>query len=69
MAILQNADDTVIYFEHDNDAAVNLKLYMFELMSGLKINFMKSEILCVGEDDDSIPFYAGLFNCSIGHFP
>ena len=71
VAILQYADDTVICFEHDRDAAVNLKLllYMFELMSGLKINFMKSEILCVGGDDETIFLYVELFNCSIGHFP
>lgn len=50
VAILQYADDTVICFEHDKDAAINLKLllYVFELMSGLKINFLKSEVLCVG---------------------
>ena len=40
VAILQYADDTVICFEHDKEAAVNLKvlLYIFEHMSGLKIN-------------------------------
>lgn len=71
VAILQYADDTVICFEHDKEAAINLKLllYLFELMSGLKINFMKSEILCVGGGDEIISFYADLFNCNIGHFP
>ena len=50
VAILQYADDTVLCIEHDPDKAVNLKLllYMFELMSSLKINYQKSEILCVG---------------------
>uniref|UniRef100_A0A453QG48 Reverse transcriptase zinc-binding domain-containing protein n=1 Tax=Aegilops tauschii subsp. strangulata TaxID=200361 RepID=A0A453QG48_AEGTS len=38
-------------------------------MSGLKINFLKSEILCVGGDDDLLTFYSDLFNCQIGHFP
>ena len=71
VSILQYADDTVICFEHDEEAAVNLKLLlcMFELMSGLKINFMKSEILCVGGDKSILSFYAELFNYSIGHFP
>ena len=71
VAILQYADDTVICFEHDKDASVNLKLllYMFELMSGLKINFLKSEVLCVGGDEDTLAFYVELFNCNIGHFP
>lgn len=50
VAILQYVDDIVICFEHDVVAAVNLKLllYMFELMSGLKINFEKSEIFLCG---------------------
>ena len=45
VGILQYADDTVICFEHDIDKAVNVKLllYLFELMSGLKINFDKSD--------------------------
>ena len=49
IAILQYADDTVLCFEHDPEKAVNLKLllYMFELMSGLKINFLKSEVIVV----------------------
>ena len=59
VAILQYADDTVVCFEHDKEAAVNLKLllYLFELMSGLKINFRKSEILCIGGDDDVLAFH------------
>ena len=54
IAILQYADDTDVCFEHDKEAAVNLKLllYLFELMSGLKINFLKSEVLCIGGDDE-----------------
>ena len=41
VAVLQYEDDTIICLEHDIDKAVNLKLllYMFEMMSGLKVNF------------------------------
>ena len=41
VAILQYADDTILCIEHNPEKALNLKLllYMFELMSGLKINF------------------------------
>ena len=69
--ILQYADDTVICIEHDPEKALNMKilLYMFELMLGLKINFQKSEILCVGGDDDILTTYAAMFNCQIGDFP
>jgi hypothetical protein len=40
VAVLQYADGTVLCISHEPDKAVNLKLllYMFELMSGLKIN-------------------------------
>lgn len=43
VAILQCADDMVLCFTHDPSKAVNIKLllYLFELMSGLKINYLK----------------------------
>ena len=71
VAVLQYADDTIICLEHDVDKAVNLKLllYTFEMMSGLKVNFQKSEILTVGGDDNVVKQYAELFNCDIGSFP
>jgi hypothetical protein len=41
VAILQYADDTILLLQDDVQQAVNLKLlfYIFESMSGLKINF------------------------------
>jgi hypothetical protein len=53
VAILQYADDTIICLEHNFEKARNMKLSlytMFEQMSGLKINFNKSEILLLGEE-------------------
>jgi hypothetical protein len=46
VAILQYADGTVLCLSHNPKNSMNLKLllYMFELMSGLQINFMKSAI-------------------------
>lgn len=71
VAVLQYADDTIICLEHDLEKAVNVKLllYLFELMSGLKVNFQKSEILTVGGDAEVVKEYADLFNCEIGQFP
>jgi hypothetical protein len=71
VAILQYADETIIGLEHDLQPAVNVNmlLYMFEMMSGLKVNFQKSEILTVGGDDEIVKEYAELFNCDIGQFP
>ena len=45
VSILQYADDTILFLEHDLEKAVNMKLILsiFEQLSGLKINFHKSE--------------------------
>ena len=50
ISILQYADDTILFMEHDVDKALNMKLILciFEQLSGLKINFHKSEIFCFG---------------------
>lgn len=46
VAILQYADDTIIFLKHDFAGALHMKLllYLFEMLAGLKINFNKSEI-------------------------
>jgi hypothetical protein len=70
IAVLQYADDTIICLKHDIEGARNMKLLlcMYELMSGLKIIFTKSEILTIkweGWDRK----YAKIFNCQVGMFP
>ena len=71
VALLQYVHHTIICLDHDVDKAVNLKLllYMFEMMSGLKVNFQKSEILTVGGDENTVKKYAEIFNCEVGSFP
>jgi len=51
ISILQYADDTILFMEHNLEQAQNLKLILctFEQLSGLKINFHKSELFCFGE--------------------
>jgi hypothetical protein len=51
LSILQYADDTILFLEHDLEQAKNLKIILcaFEQLSGLKINFHKSELFCYGE--------------------
>jgi hypothetical protein len=70
LSILQYADDTILFMEHDLEKATNLKLILsaFEKLSGLKINFHKSELFCFGEAQDEAPLYADLFGCGIGQF-
>jgi len=71
LSILQCADDTILFMEHDLDKARNMKLllYAFELASGLKINFHKSELFCFGTAQENIEIYTELFGCKAGDFP
>jgi hypothetical protein len=71
LSILQYADDTILFMEHDLEKAQNLKLILsaFEQLSGLKINFHKSELFCFGEAQDEVDAYADLFGCGQGQFP
>ncbi|WVZ54189.1 hypothetical protein U9M48_005027 [Paspalum notatum var. saurae] len=64
-------DDTIIFIDHDPDQAKNLKLLLcaFEQLSGLKINFHKSEIFCYGEAKEMENFYTTLFGCNAREFP
>jgi hypothetical protein len=68
---LQYADDMVLLLDYDEDsfAAVKILLYCFEAMSGLKINYQKSEVFGVGLDPDQIRRVANIFNCNVGKFP
>jgi hypothetical protein len=71
LSILQYADDTILFMEHDLEKAQNLKLILsaFEQLSGLKINFHKSELFCFGEAINEVDAYASLFGCGQGQFP
>jgi hypothetical protein len=71
MAVLQYADDTIICLKHNTEGARNLKmlLYMYELMAGLKINFLKSEIMTINDEGNWAARYAEIFNCQMGSFP
>ena len=48
---------------------MKLLLFMYEMMSGLKINFNKSEVIIVNDDSELGSVYADLFNCQVGAFP
>jgi hypothetical protein len=71
LSILQYADDTVIFMDHDVEKTVNMKLILstFEQLSGLKINFHKSKIFCFGKAKEYEVFYSQLFGCGVGKFP
>ncbi len=71
LSILQYADDTIIFLEHDLQQAKNLKLILsvFEKLSGLKINFHKSELFCFGKAKECFDEYSSIFGCKLGSFP
>jgi hypothetical protein len=65
IVVLQYADDTFIYLKHNLEGARNLKLllYMYEVMTGLKINFMRSEIMTINDEENWAATYVEIFNC------
>jgi hypothetical protein len=68
LSIRQYADDTILFMEHDIEKAQNLKLILaaFAKLSGLKINFHKSELFCFGDAQESATLYSELFGCGQG---
>ena len=71
LSILQYVDDTILFLDHDIEQAKNMKLLLsvFEQMSGLKINFHKSEIFCYGQVKEFEEEYIELFGCNAGQYP
>jgi hypothetical protein len=60
---LQYADDTLLFLKDDLDKAANLKwlLVCFEQLSGMKINYDKSNLLVVGVNEDRANEFAKIF--------
>lgn len=48
---------------------MELILCLIEQLSGLKINFHKSELFCFGRDKDEQDIYKQLFGCELGSLP
>jgi hypothetical protein len=60
----------IIFLDHDIEKAKNLKFLLcaFEKLSGLKINFHKSEMYCFGEARELQDEYSTVFGCKSGSF-
>ncbi|WVZ85025.1 hypothetical protein U9M48_031988 [Paspalum notatum var. saurae] len=71
LSILQYADDTILFMEHNLEQAKNIKIILraFEKLSGLKINFHKGELFCYGEAKDFVEHYSQIFGCGVGNLP
>ena len=55
----------------DRESIKNLKFLLcyFEWMSGLKINYHKSEVVVFGCSDEQTQEIANSLNCKVGHLP
>jgi hypothetical protein len=71
ISILQYADDLILFMEHDLKQASNMKLLLcaLENLSGLKINFHKSELFYYDEAKQREGHYTNLFICDLGQYP
>jgi hypothetical protein len=65
VVVLQYVNDTIFPLNEGFEYARNLKfmLCLFEQMSGLKINFLKSEVFCFGKCKDMREGYEEVFTC------
>jgi hypothetical protein len=68
---LQYADDTLLFSICDNKALRNLKCIMvlFEKVSGIRINFHKSEFIPMNLEIERIHEITHTLNCHVGNFP
>jgi len=69
--ILQYADDTIFFGEAsmENVKAMKAILRSFEMVSGLRINFAKSQFGAIGQSEDWCLSAADYLNCALLHFP
>ncbi|KAL3010915.1 hypothetical protein AAZX31_07G172000 [Glycine max] len=69
--ILQYADDTVFFGEAsmENVRAVKVILRSFEMVSGLRINFSKSQFGAIGQADGWCNSAAAYLNCAMLQLP
>jgi len=65
---IQYADDTVILIDGTEQSMRNLKLilYCFEWLSGLRINYHKSEVFVFGAHQEEKEKMANMLNCVLG---
>jgi len=68
---LQYADDTILFTDVEESHLVNLKsiLLWFEQISGMRVNFHKSEIIPMNLSDLEAHDLSHFFSCPLGEFP
>lgn len=68
---VQFADDTILCCKSDfeNIWAIKCLLRIFELASGLKVNFLKSNLFGFNTDRQQLLAFADMLNCNLGELP
>lgn len=68
---LQFADDMLIFCGAEEDQVRSIKavLLCFEAVSGLTINFYKSELIGMRVEERCLQHFAGILGCKTGSFP
>lgn len=68
---IQYADDTVIMIDGSTNSIRILKLilYCFQWLTGLQINFHKSEVFVFGYNQPRKESMANMLNCGLGEHP
>jgi hypothetical protein len=68
---LQYADDTILFVENNPETARNLKwvLTYFEQVSGMRINYNKSELIPINMEPEEIASFKTILGCVVGDFP
>jgi hypothetical protein len=68
---LQYADNTLLFLEKNVNVAFNLKwtLACFEQISGMRINFHKSDLIPINIEVEELQPFIDIFQCEVGSFP
>jgi hypothetical protein len=68
---LQYVDDTLLFLKHGGMGACHLKWLMlcFESLSGMKINYSKSDMVPVNLSEEETIYYTRALCCKIGSLP
>ncbi|WOH13938.1 hypothetical protein DCAR_0933451 [Daucus carota subsp. sativus] len=68
---LQFADDVILFINNDDSSVVGIKriLQCFQIISGMKVNFTKSQIFGFHAPETQIRRWASVLNCMHGELP
>lgn len=69
--LLQYADDTIFLGEASEENVVSMRriLRMFEMLSGLKVNFHKSSLVGINIERGELDSMANILKCEVGSIP